>query len=57
MANQEIQNKEAIKKIQELEEKVQEEIDKGKDLNKEALFKLRYAQFIQGLYLQNITPF
>lgn len=49
-----IQNKEAFEKIQELEEKVQEEVNKGEETDKEALFKLRYAQMIQGLYLQNI---
>lgn len=41
---------EVINNIKKISEQINEEMDKD-DINDEKIFKLRYAQFIQGLYL------
>jgi hypothetical protein len=41
---------EVINKIKNISEDIDKELDKD-EIDKERLFKLRYQQFIQGLYL------
>lgn len=41
---------EVINNIKKISEQINEEMNKD-DINDEKIFKLRYAQFIQGLYL------
>lgn len=44
--------KEALEKLQVISEDLEKEYNK-EQLDKEKIMKLRYAQMIQGLYLQN----
>ena len=59
MQNYNIQEMEAdkdkvIENIKNIDAEVQEEIDKGDEYDKDKVFKLRYKQMIQGLYLNQI---
>ena len=48
-----IENKEVIENIKDIDSKIKEEINSN-NIDKEKLFKLRYQQMIQGLYLNNV---
>lgn len=50
MFDDELYQQEIIGRIKNISEQVDEEMDK-ENIDEEKLFKLRYAQFIQGLYL------
>lgn len=48
--DEDINQQEIIGRIKNISEQVDEELEK-EDINEDKLFKLRYAQFIQGLHL------
>ena len=48
--DEDINQQEIIGRIKNISEQVDEELEK-EDIDEDKLFKLRYAQFIQGLHL------
>lgn len=48
--DEDINQQEIIGRIKNISEQVDKELEK-EDINEDKLFKLRYAQFIQGLHL------
>ena len=50
MYDDELYQQEIIGKIKNISEQVDDELEK-EEIDEEKLFKLRYAQFIQGLHL------
>lgn len=50
MSDDYISQQEVIEQIKNISEQIDEELEKEK-IDDEKLFKLRYAQFIQGLHL------
>lgn len=50
MNDEDILQQEVIDKIKNISEQIDEELEK-EQIDKEKLFKLRYTQFVQGLYL------
>lgn len=50
MFDDELYQQEIIGKIKDISEQVDEELEK-EEIDEDKLFKLRYAQFIQGLHL------
>lgn len=50
MFDDELYQQETIGRIKDISEQVDEELEK-EEIDEDKLFKLRYAQFIQGLHL------
>lgn len=50
MNDEDILQQEVIDKIKNISEQIDEELEK-EQIDEEKLFKLRYTQFVQGLYL------
>jgi hypothetical protein len=42
---------EVIKNIKEIDNKIQEEFDKGEKMDEDKVMRLRFAQLMRGLYL------